>query len=129
MSGFADIVRSGVAIAQTLTQSLQVEVEHFPWVDSDSHGAPVFGYSLKRSAIVEYKQSAVRNVQGETVLSRAKITILYPLTPNGATGRREPIDSRDRLVLPDGTSGPIVAVNNLVDPATRRPYMYDIYLG
>jgi hypothetical protein len=57
------------------------------------------------------------------------ITIIGPVTANGAPNRDEPVDPRDKFVLPDGTSGPIVDVNGLLDPSTGRPYLYEVALG
>jgi len=127
--GFDSLVRSGVALANTLTTSLQTTVEHSAWTASDGRGAPVFASSVSRPALVEYKQKAVRTSTGETVLSTSKVTILGPVEETSATGREGPIDPRDKIVLSDGTTGPIVAVNGLLDPLTNQPYMYEVYIG
>jgi hypothetical protein len=54
---------------------------------------------------------------------------LTPVAANGTTGRREPIDPRDRLTLPDGAVGNILAVEGLGDPDTNHNYFYQVYLG
>jgi len=129
MTDYAAIVRAAVVTANTMTESLQVPVQHAAWTSSDGLGAPVYATRVVRQAIVENKQQQVRTTTGETVLARAKITFLAPITGNGADGRREPFDPRDEIVLPDGTSGPILAINGIADPATNYPYLFEVYLG
>ncbi len=43
--------------------------------------------------------------------------------------RQNPIDPRDKIVLPDGTTGPIVDVSGFVDQSTNLPYFSDVSLG
>jgi hypothetical protein len=127
--GFDSLVRSLVGLADEMTESLQATVQHYMWISTTGTGAPIFAAPIIRKAIVEHKQSAVRTPTGETVLSRAKVTLLGPIEANTAVGREGPVDPRDKLILPDGTSGPIIAVNGLIDPTTLAPYMYEVYLG
>lgn len=127
--GLADVVRAGVAIAASTTKSLQVEIQHWPWIGADVTNMPLFGTPIARSALVEQKQKLLRASTGENVLATTKVTLLDPVKADGATGRREPVDPRDKIVLPDGTEGPIVAVEGLVDPGTNLPYLLEVYLG
>jgi hypothetical protein len=127
--GLGGLVRSGIALANSITGTLQVDVIHHPWIGSLSDGMASYGLATVRRAIVEAKQEQVRTFTGEEATSRAMVTIIGPVEDNGAAGRREPIDPRDRLILPDGTTGPILDVQGLVDAGTGRPYMYQIALG
>jgi len=125
----ADAVRLGIALAHETTAALQAEVRHSAWIADGGVGEPVYAAPVVRQAIVEQKQSMVRNAQGEVVLASTKITLLVPIEGLGVVGRREPIDPRDEFLLPDGTTGPILAVSGLVDPDTNYPYMHEVYLG
>jgi len=122
------LVRAGVAAAAELTASLQVNVLHAAWIKTQSQG-PEYTAFITRRALVEQKSSLLRSTTNEAVVSRAKITLLDPVPRNGADGRREPVDPRDKFVLPDGTTGPILAVNGLLDPVTGLPYLIEVYLG
>lgn len=126
---FDDIIRQGVALAHSLTTSLQANVVLHRWSQSSGFGEAVYAAPITVTALIEQKQRLHAMSSGQTILTRAKITILTPLAPLGASGRTEPIDVRDKLILPDGTTGPIVDVEGLVDPDTNRPYLYEIWMG
>lgn len=129
MGGFSSIVRSGVAIANRLTAGLQVQVSHEAWIRDDGKGKPVYATAISRPAIVQPKSRLRRAPNGREVMQRAAIVFVGPVEANGAAGRQEPIDPRDKLTLPDGTTGPILGVDGLTDPKTNAPYMYEVALG
>ena len=131
MAGFADVIRSALETVDTVTDSLQVDITHHPWVDSDGMGTPVFDpagpFVIK--AIAQDRQRLVRRQDGELQMTRTVLTFPRPITPNGAAGRQEPIDPRDKLVLPDGTTGAIIDIVGVVDPVTGKPYISEVWLG
>lgn len=124
-----DIVRNLVGVAQSLTSSLQSSVAHSAWTGRDDHGKPTYATAVTRPALIEHEQRLLRTATGEEAQQMAKVTFLQPIAANGASGRKEPIDPRDKIVLPDGRSGPILAVEGLVDPDTSSPYLYVVRLG
>jgi hypothetical protein len=126
----ASTVRNAVAIANKVTKSLQDStITITPWIGSDVYGAPLFGSPILVSGIVEERQYLRRLGNGQEVVQRASITILKPMTDNGAAERREPVDPRDKVVLPSGYTGPILDVMGITDPSTHNPYMIEILLG
>lgn len=142
--GLTDILVSAVAIADGVTSDIQVAVAHEPWKGSTASGGPEFGDAVNLSGILEVKQRMVKLRTGDLVMSRANITFLSPiaasgmdsldqlhpeLTEDGATGRREPIDPRDKLTLPDGTTGPILDTEGLMNPKTNSPFFLQVFLG
>lgn len=128
--GLDDIVRAGVALADSITTTLQVAVSHEAWTGQDAFGEATYAAATFPLAIVEQKVSQVRSrLTGQMIMTKAKVSFLRPIAPNGAAGRAEPVDTRDRITLPDGFTGPIVAVNSLTDPTTSRGYLTEVYLG
>jgi len=127
--GLQSLVKNAVATANRITSTLQAEVAFEAWVGTDGYAAPVFAPTIALPAIVEMKQRLRRNYTGEEVLQMATVTFLRPVEPNGATGRREPIDPRDRITLPDGTTGPVLDVAGLANPDTAAPYFQVVALG
>ena len=125
----AEIVRSGVAMAREVSDSLLVEVKHQAWIGLTSFGAPNYADPVTRRAVVEMKQRRVQMENGEVAVSRTQVTFIEPLPANGAANRREPLDLRDVITLPDGTSGPILDISGVFDPETNAPYMLQIFLG
>lgn len=122
----SDVVRKAVAIADRVTSSLQAEVTHEPWIGKDKYGKPLFDNPVRRMAIIDRRMSSIG---GQQIVTSATVSFLYPITPNGATGRQEPIDVRDKITLPNGWTQPIVGVNGMIDPLTGMPYLYEVSLG
>lgn len=127
--GLADIVRSGVAVANTLTAGLQVTVSHYAWTGHDVYGAPTFAAAVSRSALVDMTRKLRRMPDGQESVAHAVITIVGPITANGGSNRQEPIDPRDKFTLPDGSTGPILDIKGLLDPSTNKPFMYEVVIG
>jgi hypothetical protein len=127
--GLDAIVRSAVATANRITGSLQTTVTHEAWTGKDVYNAPSFAAGVARPALVEWMPELQRGASEEQVRAKAKLTFLEPIAANGATGRREPIDPRDRLTLANGYIGPILRVSGLEDPTTTRPYLLEVWIG
>ena len=125
-----DVIRKGVATINDVTSTLQVNVQHRAWTKAQGDGEDKLDPPISRPAIVEYKRRMVRTATGDVVQQNASILFTYPIAPNGAPGRREPIDPRDEITLPDGHCGPILmVVGPPTDPDTNRPYMVEVSLG
>lgn len=129
--GLADVVRGAVATANTVTRDLQASVTHFAWTSQSDTGAPVYASGVSRKAIVEMKQRLMRTAGGQEIVARAKVTFLELPAANGAANRREPIDPRDKILLPDGTTGPILDVAGLVDAESTagRSFFAEVWLS
>lgn len=125
---FDDLIRTGVSLADSLTGSLQATVAHQAWTGSDGFN-DTYAASVDRQAIVERKNRERQTADGRTILTTAQITFLRPIAAQGAAGRQEPIDSRDKLTLPDGSTDPIADVEALLDPDTGRGYYAVVWLG
>jgi hypothetical protein len=124
----ASVVRKGVALASKQTGSLQEAVEHVTWIGQDFMGAATVT-SVPRKALVEQKLHQRRLSDGTMVTVKATLTFLDVVAPNGATGRVEPIDTRDTFILADGSSGPVVDVDGFRDPGAARPFFLQVYMG
>ncbi len=124
--GYDTTVRDGVATADSITTSLQVNIRHYAWIGANDRGGPLYASPVTIKAIVDMRPRLRRTSDGTEVMQRCQVTIPRPIRPNGAAGRREPIDPRDKIVLPDGFTGPILDIEGPVDPVTNRPYISDI---
>lgn len=133
--GLATIVRSGVKLADKITKPLQVSVTHKRWTGTATDGEDVLDNGVILKAIVEFKTKRLGRTGGqqyntaEEEIQRATITIIGSIKDLVAVGRTNPIDVRDQFILPDGSSGPILNVEGVVDPLTGSPYSYEISLG
>jgi hypothetical protein len=129
---FADLVRNAVALANSLTADLQVNVSHKAWTGDDDTGKPTYATAITRKAIVSDSSKRIKRDDGEEIVARTYIAFLEPIAPRtpSVSGRHDPLDERDQLTLPDGRSGPIVDTDGgLVDPSTGRTYFHQVWLG
>lgn len=78
---------------------LLVDVQHEAWIDADDTGKPEYDDAVTLKAMVQVGTSQERTVQGEEIRPRACLSFFAPIEPNGADGRFEPIDPRDRLTF------------------------------
>lgn len=119
--GLADTVRGAVAVANAATAGLQVNVSHYAAGTPDEAGnVPYPALPTARPALVTRKQKMVTTSTGQNVLSTAEVVFLDPAVV---------INELDKIVLPDGTTGPILNTVGFLDQGTNRPYLTQVYLG
>jgi hypothetical protein len=123
------LIREVVGIADNITGSLQDTIQYSAWIGYDDFNKPIYDSAIVMSAAIEEKQYDRRLPDGSIITQRATIQITRPIKPNGAVDRREPVDPRDKIVLPNGYTGPILFVDGMGDPDTHAPYAYEIVLG
>lgn len=120
--GLADIVRSGLATADSVTSTLQVPVAHYMYSEAtiDDSGKVTWGSPHTRKAIIVHAKTHARTKEDREVLSDTQLT--FP--------RAFDVDPRDRFVLPDGSGdGPPNRISGVVDPLTNKRYMIQVWIG
>lgn len=117
---FLDTLRSGIALARTLTDSLQTTVTQEVSAGQDLRGKQIYPTIVSQKAIVEMRQRAIKTSNGESVIARASILFLDPAVV---------VNYTDRLTLPNGYSGPILEIEGFMDPGTQKPMLTQVYLG
>lgn len=128
--GLNSTVSKAVSNIDSITADFQVSVRHYPWIGFDSTtGGPSYGSVVLRKGVVDYKQRLRKTSDGQEVTQQASITIPRPIIANGAADRREPVDPRDKFVLPNGYTGPILSIEGIINPSTGTPYAIDVILG
>jgi hypothetical protein len=127
----ASIIANGVALAHKITNDggLQASVTLEQWTGTDGFSKDTFASGVVYPAIVEKKDLLRDTSADQDVVVEHVITFICPITNNGATGRREPIDARDRLTLPDGQSGLILDVQTVLNPSTGKGFYQQVTLG
>lgn len=126
-------LRSGVKIADKITKPLQPTVSFRHYVGSDWQGAkiydpPIASPAAELRAIVDWKQRQVRTLQGVLSVSRASIMFLDVAEIAAATGG-DGIDDNDLIILPDGTTGPILDMSGFIDAGTGQPLATEVFIG
>lgn len=126
----AELLEVGVAIADDLTKGVQQDVTLEPWLSSDAKGKRTYDTPVTFKAVVNKTRRQRPTGAGTFVNIVATLTVVGDVAPNGAAGRREPIDPRDRITLADGTTGPILSAPSAVmNPNTGRGFINKIEIG
>lgn len=131
---FAQAVRGAVATAQAVKVSLAtsstgevLEVVHAPWIGP---GRDTYGPPTARQALVQ-RGAKLQGGPGQVQVEGTRVEFLGTVEPNGAAGRKEPVDPRDLLTLPgDTVPGHILEVPGvLLDPETGLPFVNVVWLA
>ena len=115
------LVSQLVALGNQLTQSLGVaaDVTYIAASATDGAGKAVSPpVAVTRKAIVNKIQKLIKGPTGELVMSQAYVGFLDPA----------PISEYDQIILPDGTTGPILTTQAFID-GSNGPILTEVYLG
>lgn len=126
------ILRKGVKIIDKQTKSFQGSVLHKQISSQDECGEKTFSPAAgtTRKAIIVQEFAFTRMPDGTRVPTQASLLFTTEFGSPLVSGidRAGPIDPRDELVLPDGSTGPIVRVSGPLDPPAR-PFILQVWLG
>lgn len=128
-----DVLRSGVAIANKVTKPLQATIQYRHFLSNDGYGAPTYVPDVSLPAltpktIVDWKQKQVRTQSGILSVSRASVMFL-DIAELVAITNGEGISDEDMIILPDGTTGPILDMSGFIDAGTTLPLATEVWLG
>lgn len=126
----ATILRKGVQIADKVTKSVQGDMILEQWISQSVTGKPTYASPITIKCIEDDKQKTITTTSGQVVTVMSTLTILVTIPSNGAAGRHEPIDTRDRITTPSGFVGKVIeAPGSVVDPGTEKGFIQQIMLG
>lgn len=124
-----NVLRSAVKVADQVTKPVQATVQFSRAVIStDGFRTITYPTTVPLRAIVDWKQKQLRLQSGVLSVSRAMVTFLDVAALTAATGGQG-VDDNDRIVLPDGTTGPILDMAGFIDAGTGRPLATEVFLG
>lgn len=126
-----DLAFKGVKLAAKLTKSFQGTVQHMQWAGQNGFGDEVTAAPVARRAIITQDFGTVKQPDGTPVRTTASLLFLDQFSsPAGFESLRTgPVDPRDHLVLPDGSTGPIVRVTGPYNPGTGKAFILQVWLG
>ena len=124
-----DTLRQAVKIADIQTKAIQatVTLQHVAG-PPDEFGTQAYTDPTTLVAIVDWKQKQLRTVSGVLSVSRASVMFLDVAAVAAATNG-EGIDDHDIIVLPDGSTGPILDMAGFIDAGTGQPLATEVFLG
>jgi len=125
-----EILKSGIRTANKLTTGVQSVFTLEQYTGQGYAGGKTYAAPVALHGVVDFTSKPVIKLSGETVTAVVTITVVGDILPNGAAGRREPVDPRDRIILSNGFTGPIIdAPGSVLDPSTGRGLIHVIMLG
>lgn len=132
--GYESILRDAISgILSPEFESMKLDVQHYAWIGDDGEGTDLFTPTpVTRRALVDLSKRERVTANGRTVMTFATLTWLDPIAPTSANPgkvRENPIDPRDKFVLPDGGTAPIVQTGGFADSLTAQPFVSDTILG
>lgn len=124
------VLRKGIEIIDKVVKPLEANVAFSKFVrKGDGYGTSNYPMTVTLKAIVEYKQIQVRTPSGDLATCRASVMFIDIDELMAATlGDGVQVNS-DRIVLPDGTTGPILSVDGFLDAGTGKPIYTQVYIG
>lgn len=112
-------------VADPLLDSLQDTVDHYLFSERsvDDYNKPTWGDATSRKAVVEPTTTMVRRPSGDGtgILVQARYKVTFP--------RPVDVDVRDKIVLSNGVTGPILEVKGVTNPDTNAVYATEVLLG
>lgn len=128
-----DALRAGVRVADKVTKPIQATVAFRHFISADGEGTPTYLPPASRPplpllALVDWTQRSLRTPTGELSVSRASVTFLDVNALSDATNG-EGVDDGDIIILPDGTTGPILDMRGFIDAGTGHPLATEVLLG
>lgn len=117
----SSILQTAVKIVDRVGKSLKLpsKITVRSYNSDGGKGNPQYT-DVKYTAFVDKKQRTVRTFSGEEAVSSSTITITKP----GII-----VKEHDRIVLNDGSEGPVIGVGGYVDGATQKQSFTEAYLG
>jgi hypothetical protein len=122
------VVRAGIAVADSVTQPLQATVMFAKYTGSDEYGEAQFADPMPIAAIVDWKQKQLRTQGGILSVSRASV-LFIDIKELMKVTNNEGVSDEDKIVLPDGTTGPILDMAGFIDAGTGLPMTTEVFLG
>lgn len=126
---FSKFIRRGVKLVDKFTLDGQAQITHEAWIAQDKFGKATYALPVTLRCVIDSRQRIIITTGGQTITVMSTLTFTSPIAPNGAFGRREPIDPRDKITLPNGFTGPIIDTSAPIDPKTGAGYIQQIMLG
>lgn len=117
MSTLADVIRVGVAAARSVLSSgeMLAPITHYPYSSQNAYGEAIYGTPVTRYGVVSTSNEVVRDPVRGDVVARMSITFMEDFA----------ITARDKLVLSDGSTAPILRVDlGVIDASSGNFYIH-----
>jgi hypothetical protein len=116
----ASILRSGIETIKGVTASVQGTVTVNRWGTEDQKGVVTPGSTETFPAIIEIGAQDRPGPAGQ--INRAYASVLF-------LEEIDALNTKDVIILPDGTTGPIIEISSPYDGETGKGFITQVWLG
>lgn len=120
-------VRSALKAGHKALAPLECTVTYERYLSADAYGAITYAAGVPLLAALDGRQTQRRLPSGILTGSRATLTFTDVAALSTASAGNG-VSDKDRITLPDGTTGPILDVGGYIDPGTGLPFATEVYL-
>lgn len=128
-----DALRSGIKVASKILDSFKCSTQFYAAIGQTGSGAITYANPVTVRAIVDLSRRERKTSAGGLVMTDGVLTVLDRIedtSPNTGFDRKQPVDTRDKFVLPDGTTGSqLLEGKSTLDAATARGFINELLLG
>lgn len=128
----ADVLRKQVANLSKIVDSFKGNVSFYAWIGQNGAGTDEYAAVVTVRAVISMKKEQRYTASSGLVMTHATLTVLDGIadtTANTGQVREQPVDPRDKFILPDGSTAPVVDSGGPMDPSTSRGFINKITLG
>lgn len=126
---YMDLVRQGVALANTETASMQATVQYERYEGMDPNGMDrLYAPAIPLKAIVEFRIRQVRTTTGTLGTSTCSVMFLdIPVMLEATDGRG--VSDKDIIKVQNAPDAALMGLGGFQDPGNGLPIPTEIYLG
>jgi hypothetical protein len=129
----ADIIVRQVKNLSKIVDSFKGDVQFYACIGESGAGVLQYAAPVTVRALVDVTRKERMSASGGMSHDRRGPDHPRPIadtTPNTGFDRKQPVDTRDKFVLPDGTVGSsIIEAGGFMDAATSRGFINELLLG
>jgi hypothetical protein len=122
-----DVLRSGVAVADSILKPLQADVSVERYLGTDGYGTDLWAPAVLMKALVDYTTRAPDTYSGDPFVK--VILTFIDINEMVAKTDGKGINDQDKITLPDGVTGPILNLAGFMDAGTGRLLATEVFLG
>lgn len=131
--GLRDILDNAVHnIISPIVDDVKVTFIHHAWIGEKGNGEDIYASPTTFRAVADRTARIRETGDGGKVMVFATLTEVDGIASTTATfpwTRQNPVDPRDKIIFPDGSTAPITKAGGPQDPVTGVGFINEIEMG
>lgn len=115
-------------------ETMKMDITFKAWIGQSGSGKPEYATPRTIRGLVDFAgRGAMRYTSAGVLIMQLCVIqfvdIIGDTTPNTGQDRSQPVDGRDILTLPDGSTAPVADTGGFGDSGTGQPFALSVTLG